>query len=95
MNEEQVKMTALLKAGIRKAAAEIVIQEIMLGVFNSYDYRDGDQIEAIFDTDEIETIHKLFIIEYTEALKNFLSLGDQERDRILNEYIKHKTIMKW
>lgn len=89
MTSEQEQMNILLKAGVRKAAADLVLHEVLLGIFNSYDYKDGEQIEAVFDVSEIKTIHKLFVIEYSEALKDFLSLGEQERSDTLDGYINY------
>jgi len=89
MTSEQEQMNILLKAGVRKAAADLVLHEVLLGIFNSYDYKDGETIEAVFDINEIKTIHKLFDIEYEEALKDFLNLGDQERSSTLDGYISY------
>ena len=59
MTEEQFKMTILLKAWIRKAAAKSVILEVLLACFNSYDYRDNEEmISACFESDE----HVLYIV---------------------------------
>ena len=89
MTSVQEQMNVLLKAGVRKIAVELVLHEVLLGIFNSYDYKDGEQIEAAFDVREIKAIHKLFIIEYDEALRDFLSLGEQERNDTVDGYINY------
>lgn len=89
MTDDSKAMTLILKALIHKAAVHTVLNEVLLGIFNSYDYKDGEQIEAAFDVREIKAIHKLFIIEYEEALKDFLSLGEQERSSTLDGYISY------
>lgn len=88
MTDEQLKMTIFLKARIRKAAAEIVIQEVLLACFNSYDYQDtNEKIKAAFDKGELSNVHILFEAEYQQQLYEFFSMDSVKQNYILDHYI--------
>ena len=91
MTEEQIKMTLLMKAEIRKSAAELVLQEFLLAIFNSYEYEDGEEkVQAFFKLDDLLLIHRLFEESYQEQFNEFLSLTDQKQNDLIDDYINYK-----
>lgn len=88
MTDDSKAMTLILKALIHKAAAHIVLNEVLLGIFNSYDYQEGESEEVEIESDELAVVHRLFEIEYRNALKSFLDTDEAERDQILDAYIE-------
>lgn len=88
MLTENEKMTLYIKDRLKKAAANTVIQEVILAIFNSYERDDNENsIIAYFEEKETPLIHEYFTSEYNKALNNFFSLGEAERNKILDSYI--------
>ena len=88
MTDDSKAMTLILKALIHKAAVHTVLNEVLLGIFNSYDYEKGESEEVEIESDELTVVHRLFEIEYRNALKSFLATDEVERDQILDAYIE-------
>ena len=88
-------MTLLLKDKLKKAAANTVILEVLLGIFNSFSYSDSENgITAYFKKEELPMVHEFFYSEYNKALETFFSLGEEERNAILDQYILNTTSKK-
>ena len=88
MLTDNEKMTLYIKDRLKKAAANTVIQEVILAIFNSYDFTDTETtITAYFEAKEMPLIHEYFTSEYNKALNNFFSLGEAERNKIIDSYI--------
>ena len=95
MLSDNEKMTLLLKDRLKKAAATTVILEVFLGIFNSFSYNDNENgITAYFKKEELPMVHEFFNSEYNKALETFFSLGEEERNAILDQYILNTTSKK-